>query len=66
VETAGGGFVDGDLATASHAFTGGEPLHERTGEHVEQLDLGVAADEAAQRSRADGDLHRQCHHFASR
>ena len=53
------GRVEDDLALLGVVLGLGEVVDEAAGEHVDQLDRGVADDEPAGRPDRDRDLHRE-------
>ena len=54
-------LVQHDLSLLRLALGSGEVVDQASGEHVDQLDLGIADDEAARVAHGDGDLHREAH-----
>ena len=52
-------LVQHDLSLLRMVLGGGEVVDQAPGEHVDQLDLRVADDEAARVADGDGDLHRE-------
>ena len=51
--------VEDDLALLGEVLGVGEPVDQAPGEHVDQLDLGIADDEPARRPDRDRDLERE-------
>ncbi len=57
VERGERGGVDDGLAALCMVLGGGQAVHQSAGQHVDQLDTGVADDEAAGLAGGDGHLH---------
>ena len=60
------GLVEHDLPLPGQVLRRGELVDEPPCQHVDELDVRIADDEAARRSHGDGDLHRQPHRLAAR
>ena len=58
-------LVEHHLAAPRVLLGGRQLVDQAPGQHVEQLQLGIADDEAAGRADRDGDLHRQAHLVAA-